>query len=120
MKNVFKRFLLILLSVMTFAFAAAAVGCNEDDGAGDGKATYTITVVDQSGAAVQGAMVIFCTPGQGCEQPILTNAEGKVVSERDGKVWEVHATKSGYTESATKNTATTSESITLVITSNAS
>ena len=118
MKNALKRFLIILLSVMTFAFAAVAVGCKENED--DGKATYTITVVDENGTAVQNALVIFCTPGQGCENTIMTNAEGKVVSEREGKVWEVHAAKSGYTESDTKNTATTSESITLVITSNAS
>ena len=43
----------------------------------DGKVTYTVKVVDASGAAVAGVAVQFCDDN-GCRMPVATNAEGIV------------------------------------------
>ena len=43
----------------------------------DGKVTYTVKVVDASGAPVAGAAVQFCDDN-GCRMPVATNAEGIV------------------------------------------
>ncbi len=42
-----------------------------------GKVTYTVKVVDASGAAVAGVAVQFCDDN-GCRMPVATNAEGIV------------------------------------------
>ncbi len=43
----------------------------------DGKVTYTVKVVDASGAPVAGVAVQFCDDN-GCRMPVATNAEGIV------------------------------------------
>lgn len=43
----------------------------------DGKVTYTVKVVDASGAPVEGVAVQFCDDN-GCRMPVATNAEGIV------------------------------------------
>lgn len=43
----------------------------------DGKVTYTVKVVDASGAPVAGVAVQFCDDN-GCRMPVATNADGIV------------------------------------------
>lgn len=68
----------------------------ESTNANDGKVTYTVTVVDESGKPVVGALVQLCL--EACI-PSVTNAEGKAtytVEEADYKVSFV-SMPAGYT-----------------------
>lgn len=106
-----KRFLLILLSVMTFTLVGATMAsCNDEPET----VTYTVEVVDENDAPVQGAFVIFCIPGQNCLNPITTDATGKVVTEKDAHTWEVHATFNGK-ESETATVTAESQTIKLIL-----
>lgn len=100
----FKRALMLLLAgVMLMSVALGAMACDQSgaeqpttdvtteqpSGAptteeqttetptDDGKVTYTVTVVDASGAPVAGVAVQFCDDN-GCRMPVATNAEGIV------------------------------------------
>lgn len=115
MTKALKRFLLICLSVVTFAFMGAAVACGETQ---PQKVTYTVEVVDEDNTAVVGANVIFCKDGQ-CDTPVVTGTDGKVSVEKDAGVYEVHATAptgSDLVDSETKLTLSKAENQTIKLT----
>ncbi len=57
--------------------APATEQTTEEETTDDGKVTYTVKVVDASGAPVEGVAVQFCDDN-GCRMPVATNAEGIV------------------------------------------
>lgn len=77
------------------------LGGNGGDGGGegvtpDGKTTYTVTVVDQDGNPVKGAVIYF-NPEGGVAFPIGTDSEGKVSYSTDKKMTvSVSAVPAGY------------------------
>ncbi len=82
MKPITKSALLALSLLLSLSLLL--IGCDsnapEGDGtdqAADGKVTYTVTVLDPSGAPVPGVAVQFCDDN-GCRMPVATNAEGIV------------------------------------------
>lgn len=85
----------------TPAPSSTADATEESTEADDGKVTYTVTVVDEGGNPVAGAMVQLCL--EACI-PGVTNAEGKAtynVEEADYKVSFV-SMPAGYTSDETE------------------
>lgn len=69
----------------------------------DGKVTYTVKVVDASGAPVEGVMIQFCDDN-GCRMPVATNAGGiMTMTDAESNFHVVVATTpEGYVEDATE------------------
>ena len=63
----------------------------------DGKVTYTVTVVDESNAPLEGVIIQFCDDAN-CKMPVVTDAEGKVTVEYDESNYHITVTEAeGYT-----------------------
>ena len=69
----------------------------------DNKVTYTVKVVDASGAPVEGVMIQFCDDN-GCRMPVATNAGGiMTMTDAESNFHVVVATTpEGYVEDATE------------------
>lgn len=100
MTKALRRFLLICLTVLTFAFVGTAVACGEKN---PEKVTFTVEVVNTDGEAIEGAQVIYCT-SDNCKQA-TTGANGKVTIEVAYDIYGVHVVAEGYDQSETKLTS---------------
>ena len=69
--------LLLLLSLLLIGCDSNAPEGESNEQVADGKVTYTVTVLDPSGAPVSGVGVQFCDD-DGCRMPMTTNADGVV------------------------------------------
>ena len=79
MKTITKSALLSLALLLSLSLLL--IGCDspapEGESAEQEKVTYTVTVLDPSGAPVSGVGVQFCDDN-GCRMPMTTNADGIV------------------------------------------
>ncbi len=79
--------------------ADASLPAEEDSSApvADGKVTYTVTVVDENNAPLEGVVIQFCDDAN-CKMPVVTDADGKVSVEYDESNYHVTITEAeGYT-----------------------
>ena len=81
---------------------------NVEKGSDDTKnITYTIYVVDASGAPVEGVMVQMCVVGGACKPVGTTDADGKVVVNEDDSHWQAQITgESDYYDFDSNNSVT--------------
>ncbi len=125
MKNsIFRRVIAICLLICTLSLVCA---CNNDNApvddpdtneqnAGDTKATYTVTVVDQANAALKGAIVELYL-GSSCVEMALTNANGVVTfADCDRANYTVKVTLKDYTGEASYSFAANSTELTVQLT----
>ena len=78
-------FILSAIMLVTLCLSLFACGEGQNNPPADEKATYTVTVVDEDGNPVKGAMVNFTVKG-GSVFPMPTDAEGKVSYTTDKQV----------------------------------
>ena len=113
MKNIKKISTLILALALVFAVMAFTVSCGEetpDDPntppAGDTGTTYTVTVKDTSGKAVEGVTLVIGYRG-GSSDALTTDADGKASAalEASGRLTaEITSVPAGYIQPTSKTT----------------
>ena len=77
--------------------------------------TYTVTVVDESGAPLPGAEVQLCV-GDSCRLPVPTNAQGIATVTTNKDNYTVKVTLNGYTGEASYTFAADSLELTVQLT----
>lgn len=91
----------------------------EDDSSApvdDGKVTYTVTVVDENNAPIEGITIQFCDDAN-CKMPVVTDAEGKVSVEYDESNYHITITEAeGYTFEAQYDFEEGSTELTITLT----
>ena len=81
----------------------------------DTRVTYTVTVVDESGAPLPGAEVQLCV-GDSCRLPVPTNAQGIATVTTNKDDYTVKVTLNGYTGEASYTFAADSLELTVQLT----
>lgn len=138
-----KRIIISLLLVLCLTFVAVfAVSCDtasdnsdadsnagensadtslpaEEDSsapADDGKVTYTVTVVDENNAPLEGITIQFCDDAN-CKMPVVTDTDGKVSVEYDESNYHITITEAeGYTFESQYDFEDGSTELTIILT----
>ncbi len=135
-----KKFLAVILSLLcVISVSLFAVSCDTEENvsnvpqvesndssasvdetessepADDGKVTYTVIVVDENNAPLEGIIIQFCDE-ENCKLPLMTDADGKVTVEYDESNYHITITEAaGYSYESEYNFEDDSTDITIVL-----